>query len=66
MARMKELDEENMRLKRMYAEKGMQNDLLTEVLGKKVVRWSQRSEMAEWAVRHRSASIALASAGHSA
>jgi putative transposase len=35
MARMKELDEENRRLKRMYAEKSMQNDLLKEALGKK-------------------------------
>ena len=35
MVRMKELDEENKRLKKMYAEKNMQNDLLKEVLGKK-------------------------------
>lgn len=35
MARMKELDEENKRKKKMYAEKSMQNDLLKEVLGKK-------------------------------
>ena len=34
MARMKELDEENKRLKKMYAEKSMQNDLLKEALGK--------------------------------
>ena len=35
MARMKALDEENKRLKKMYAEKSMQNDLLKEALGKK-------------------------------
>ena len=35
MSRMKELDEENKRLKKMYAEKSMQNDLLKEALGKK-------------------------------
>lgn len=35
MARMKELDEENKRLKKMYAETSMQNDLLKEALGKK-------------------------------
>ena len=35
MARMKELDEENKRLKKMYAEKSLQNDLLKEALGKK-------------------------------
>ena len=34
MAQMKELDEENKRLKKMYAEKSMQNDLLKEGLGK--------------------------------
>ncbi len=34
MARMKELDEENKRLKKVYAEKSMQNDLLQEALGK--------------------------------
>ncbi len=32
---MKGLAEENHRLKRMYAELSMQNDLLKEVLGKK-------------------------------
>ena len=31
-----------------------------QALGKKVVRPSQRREMAEWAVRYRSASIAMA------
>ena len=35
MARMKELDEENKRLKKMYAEKSMRNDLLREALGTK-------------------------------
>lgn len=34
MARMKELGEENKRLKKMYAVKSMQNDLLKEALGK--------------------------------
>ena len=34
MVRMKEFDEENKRLKEMYAEKSMQNDLLNEALGK--------------------------------
>ena len=35
ISRMKSLDEENRRLKKMYAEKSMQNDLLKEALGKK-------------------------------
>ena len=34
LALMKELDEENKRLKKIYAEKSMQNDLLQEALGK--------------------------------
>ncbi len=34
MARMKELDEENKRLKRIYAKKSMQNEPLKEALGK--------------------------------
>ena len=35
MARLKELEDENRRLKKMYAEMSMQNDLLKEALGKK-------------------------------
>ena len=35
MSEMKAMAEENRRLKRMYAEMSMQNDLLKEVLGKK-------------------------------
>lgn len=35
ISRMKALDEENKRLKKMYAEKSIQNDLLKEALGKK-------------------------------
>jgi len=33
---MKDMAEQNRRLKRMYAEMGMQNDLLKEALGKSV------------------------------
>ena len=35
ISRMKALDEENKRLKKIYAEKSMQNDLLKEALGQK-------------------------------
>ena len=35
MSEMKAMAEENRRLKRMYAEMSMQNDLLKEALGKK-------------------------------
>jgi len=35
ISEMKDMAEENRRLKRMYADMGMQNDLLKEALGKK-------------------------------
>ena len=35
ISRMKEMDDENKRLKKMYAEAQMQNDVLKEALGKK-------------------------------
>ena len=35
VSQMKSIDDENKRLKRMYAELSMQNDLLKEALGKK-------------------------------
>ena len=35
MSQMKALEDENRRLKRMYADLGMQNDLIKEALGKK-------------------------------
>ncbi|QTG35370.1 IS3-like element ISXac2 family transposase [Xanthomonas phaseoli pv. phaseoli] len=50
VARMKELEEENRRLKKMYAEAQLSTDLLKEALGKKMVRPSQRREMAQSAV----------------
>jgi putative transposase len=50
MARMKELEKENTRLKRMYADVQLRHDVLQEALEKKVVRPSQRVEMARCAV----------------
>lgn len=38
VSQMKAMEEENRRLKRMYADLSMQNDLLKEALGKNV--WS--------------------------
>ena len=35
ISRMKEMDDENKRLKKMYVEAQMQNDVLKEALGKK-------------------------------
>jgi putative transposase len=50
MAEMKAMAEENRRLKKMYAEMAMQNELLKDALGKKALRPSQRREMATSAV----------------
>ncbi|MDG1470823.1 MAG: IS3 family transposase [Ascidiaceihabitans sp.] len=60
ISEMKDMAEENRRLKRMYAEMSMQNDLLKEALGKKPLRPSLRREMAMNAVARQGVSIALA------
>ncbi len=59
ISQMKAMEDENRRLKRMYADLSMQADLLKEALGK-VTGPSQRREMAETAVAGRGAGIALA------
>lgn len=51
--------EENRRLKRMYADVSMQNDLLKEALGK-MIRSAQHRELAVKTVAMRGVSIALA------
>ncbi|MBD9628487.1 IS3 family transposase [Ensifer sp. ENS06] len=60
ISQMKALEEENRRLKKMYAEMSMQADLLKEALGKKLTRPSRRREMAGKAVALHGVSIALA------
>ena len=50
VSRMKELEEENRRLKKMYAEAQMSADDHEGSALKKMVRPSQRREMARWAV----------------
>ncbi|MVA59650.1 IS3 family transposase [Agrobacterium vitis] len=60
ISQMKSLEDENRRLKKMYAEMSMQAELLKEALGKKLTRPSQRREMAGKAVALRGVSIALA------
>ncbi|MBK6598192.1 MAG: IS3 family transposase [Proteobacteria bacterium] len=57
MSRVKELEEENRRLKKMYAEAQMDSAILKEALNKKMVRPSQRREMATWAVSAKGRSI---------
>jgi putative transposase len=59
MSQMKALEDENRRLKRMYADLSMQADLLKEAL-EKMRRPSQRRELAGKAVAQRGVSVALA------
>lgn len=57
MARMKELEKENGRLKRMYADVQLRHDILQEKPLKKLARPSQRVEMAKIAVSGRKLNI---------
>ena len=57
ISQMKSLEDENRRLKRMFADLSMQADLLKEALGKKVTGPSQRRGMTAKAVKHRGVSI---------
>ncbi|WAW10783.1 IS3 family transposase [Oxalobacter vibrioformis] len=59
ITRMKELEAENTRLKKMYAEERIKAEILKEAIGKKVVRPSQRREMARRAVADKRISIRL-------
>ncbi|CAD7026877.1 transposase [Pseudorhizobium halotolerans] len=59
ISQMKALEDENRRLKKMYAEMSIQAELLKEALGKNT-RPFQRREMAGKAVASRGVSIALA------
>ncbi|WP_156178101.1 IS3 family transposase [Puniceibacterium sp. IMCC21224] len=60
IAQTKALEDENRRLKKMFAELSMQNELLKEALGKKLTGPSQRREMAATAVERRGVSVAVA------
>ncbi|WP_094299003.1 IS3 family transposase [Noviherbaspirillum autotrophicum] len=60
MARLKELEEENRRLKKMYAEERLKAEIVAEAPAKKVVAPSRRREMAQWAVQDKAVSIRVA------
>ena len=60
MSQMKSLEDENRRLKSMFADLNMKADLLKEALGKKMTPPAQRRELAEKAVATTRVSIALA------
>ena len=60
MARMKELEAENARLKKMYIEEKLKAEILNEAITKNVVRPSRRYEMAKKVVSQRKIFIRLA------
>ncbi|MFQ0833600.1 IS3 family transposase [Citrobacter gillenii] len=60
MTRLKELEDENRRLKKMYAEERLKAEIIQEAMGKKVVKPSRRKLMAQDAVRSRNVSIRFA------
>ncbi|ULG69568.1 IS3 family transposase [Marinobacterium sediminicola] len=62
MARLKELEDENRRLKKMYAEERLKAEIIQEAPAKKVVKPSRRKEMAQTYVASRGVSIRLACA----
>jgi putative transposase len=62
MARLKELEEENRRLKKMHAEERLKAEILKEKLSKKVIKPSHRLEMAQQAVHTRGMTVCVACA----
>ncbi|WP_416222820.1 IS3 family transposase [Yersinia sp. SCPM-O-B-9106 (C-191)] len=60
MARLKELEDENRRLKKMYAEERLKAEIIQEAMAKKLVKPSHRKRMAQDAVRSRNVSIRFA------
>ncbi len=59
MSRMKELEEENLRPKKMYLEERLKAEIVAEAI-EKVMRPSRRREMAKKAVTERDACIRVA------
>jgi putative transposase len=59
MTRLKELEDENRRLKKMYAEERLKAEIIQEAMAK-VVTPSSRKQMAQDAVRSRNVSIRFA------
>ena len=59
MKRLKELEEENARLKKMYAEEKLKAEIIAEAL-EKMVAPSRRKEMTQRAVQYKGASVRLA------
>ncbi|MHC5555746.1 IS3 family transposase [Vibrio parahaemolyticus] len=57
LSRMKELEEENRRLKKMYAEERLKAEVISEAPGKKVVKPCERRMMAQYSVANHHISI---------
>jgi len=60
MSRKKELEEENRHLKKMYIEKKLKAEIVSEALEKKVVRPSRRRDMAKKVVADQGVCIRVA------
>ena len=60
VSRMKELEEENRRLRKMYMDENLEAEIAGEALAIEVVRRSRRREMAQRAVQERGIGIRLA------
>ncbi|WP_150613664.1 IS3 family transposase [Pandoraea terrigena] len=62
MSRMKELEAENARLRKMYIEEKLKAEIASEAFAKKVLKPSRRREMAKQVVQQRRVSIRVACA----
>ncbi|MCD8523080.1 MAG: IS3 family transposase [Saccharospirillaceae bacterium] len=60
MKRLKELEAENARLKKMYAEERLKAEIRQEIIEGKLLKPSQRREMAQAVVRERGVSVRVA------
>ncbi|WP_392561009.1 IS3 family transposase [Orbus sturtevantii] len=60
MARMKELEDENRRLKKMYAEERLKAEVIQEAMGKKVVKASERKILAKEVVKQNRMAVSQA------
>jgi putative transposase len=60
MKQLKELEDENRQLKKMYADERLKAEMVQEGLGKKMVKPSRRKEMAQKALSAHGTSIRLA------
>ncbi|MEJ1471472.1 MAG: IS3 family transposase [Candidatus Sedimenticola sp. (ex Thyasira tokunagai)] len=58
--RLKELEEENRRLKQMYADLSLEHHVLKDIIGKKALKPATRRELVDYAIQEHGVSIRLA------